>query len=217
MSSSVIDITPRIVAGAGNPDAGKLNDSSEISNTILSIVYEYALNKFEDTAVKHAAGHPKFMTVVNAFVSEQKQVLMCLPAFPFKSANKAYKVFGTLPDKADELALARLNAMCERIAAVYQPGAKLTIISDGLVYNDLLCVSDRDTFAYGEALREMAVEKGFTHLDFSRLRDLTHLPLPEKMVSLAPGWYTAAIRSHIAFRRARASSSALSGRVPKTL
>jgi hypothetical protein len=27
----------------------------------------------------------------------------------------------------------------------------------------------------------MAVQKGFTHIDFSRLRDLSDLPLPEKL------------------------------------
>ena len=60
---------------------------------------------------------------------------MCLPAFPFKSANKVYKAFGFLPDKAEEIALARLHAMCKRIEEIYAPGACVTIISDGLVYN----------------------------------------------------------------------------------
>jgi pyoverdine/dityrosine biosynthesis protein Dit1 len=60
---------------------------------------------------------------------------MCLPAFPWKSANQVYKVLGTLPDKAEELALKRLNGICEAIGDVYKPGAELLIISDGLVYN----------------------------------------------------------------------------------
>lgn len=46
---------------------------------------------------------------------------------------------------------------------------------------DLLVISDRDTWAYGQALRTMAVEKGFNHIDFSRLRDLVSFPLPEKL------------------------------------
>ncbi|KAK3315685.1 Pyoverdine/dityrosine biosynthesis protein-domain-containing protein [Apodospora peruviana] len=181
MSQAIMNTPSISTVGANNTHASTLDDVSEISNRILGIVYEYALDKFENTAVKHAAGHPKFMSVVSAYVADRKPVLMCLPAFPFKSANKAYKVFGILPDKADELALARLNTMCERIAAVYKPGAKLTIISDGLVYNDLLCVPDRDVWAYGEALRAMAVDKDLTHLEFSRLKDLSDMPLPEKL------------------------------------
>lgn len=60
---------------------------------------------------------------------------MCMPAFPFKSANKNFKVLGALLDRAEEAALARLNTMCAEIGAVYKPGARLLIISDGLVYN----------------------------------------------------------------------------------
>ncbi len=60
---------------------------------------------------------------------------MCLPAFPFKSPNTSTKVLGRLPDKAEEFALAHLNGLCAAIGDVYPPGAKLMIISDGLVYN----------------------------------------------------------------------------------
>lgn len=111
------------------------HEATETSAKILSIIYEYALNKFDDTVDRLSAGIPKFLAVIEQFVMANKQVEMCLPAFPFKSANKVYKVFGILPDKAEELALERLNDMCARIGQVYGPGAKLTIISDGLVYN----------------------------------------------------------------------------------
>lgn len=105
------------------------------SNKILDIIIEYALNKFSNSVEQLAAGRPRFLSVIDQFVIAGTQVKMCLPAFPFKSANKVYKVFGTLPDKAEELALERLNTMCIRTGNVYPPGAKLTIISDGLVYN----------------------------------------------------------------------------------
>ena len=109
----------------------------ETSHKILDIILEYALDKFNDSMEQLAARRPTFLSVIDRFVIEGTQVEMCLPAFPFKSANKVHKVFGILPDKAEELALARLNTMCIRIGDVYPPGAKLTIISDGLVYNGL--------------------------------------------------------------------------------
>ena len=109
----------------------------ETSNKILDIIFQYALNKFNDSTEQFAAGRPKFLSVIDQFVMPGTRVEMCLPAFPFKSANKVEKVFGVLPDKAEELALERLNTMCTRIKDVYSPGAKLTIISDGLVYNGL--------------------------------------------------------------------------------
>ena len=110
---------------------------TETSNKILHVIFDYALNKFNDSMEQLVAGRPKFLSVIDQFVMAGTQVEMCLPAFPFKSANKVSKVFGILPDKAEELAFERLNTMCIRIGDVYSPGAKLTIISDGLVYNGL--------------------------------------------------------------------------------
>ncbi|KIW62366.1 hypothetical protein PV04_10546 [Phialophora macrospora] len=155
--------------------------ASETSIKILEIIFDYALNKFGDTRQRLEAGKPKFLSIIEKFVSAGAQVETCLPAFPFKSANKVYKVLGTLPDKAEEIALKRLNDMCLRIGTIYAPGARCTIISDGLVYNDLLSISDRDTWAYGQAIRAMALQMGFDHISFSRIRDLVDFPLPEKM------------------------------------
>ncbi|KAF5685303.1 ABC transporter [Fusarium denticulatum] len=155
----------------------KMEDSeetrvSETSNRILDVILEYSLHKFDSTEELHSAGRPKFLAVVSRFVRARQKVVMCLPAFPFKSANKVEKVLGNLPDKAEELALARLNSICVTIGQFYEPGAELTIISDGLVYNDLLGISDQETWRYGSALRAMAERKGFSHLSFSRLQDL---------------------------------------------
>ncbi|XWW96173.1 hypothetical protein V2A60_004145 [Cordyceps javanica] len=152
-----------------------------ISQSILDIITQFSLNKFDDSAQRITAGTPSFLAVIDAFVAAQQEVQTCLPSFPFKSANKEYKVLGSLPDKAEELALARLNNMCRRIREVYPPGARVTIISDGMTYNDLLSISDRETWQYGEALRRMAHEKGFKHISFARIRDLVDCDLPEKL------------------------------------
>ncbi|KAH8880465.1 hypothetical protein GQ53DRAFT_755030 [Thozetella sp. PMI_491] len=167
-------------------DESGCTEVEETSRKILDVIFQYALNKFDDTKELHAVGAPKFLSLITGFVREGKRLEMCLPAFPFKSANKVYKVLGTLPDKAEELALGRLNSMCACIAEFYPPSAKLTIISDGLVYNDLLSISDQDTWAYGEALRIMAAQKEFTHIGFSRLRDLVTFPnMPENLQEIS--------------------------------
>jgi pyoverdine/dityrosine biosynthesis protein Dit1 len=114
---------------------GSNSKTSDVSNTILDIIYEHALNKFDDSKERLAAGTANFLSVIERFVLDGKRVEACLPAFPFKSANKVYKVLGSLPDKAEELALQRLNNMCARIKDVYKPGARVTIISDGITYN----------------------------------------------------------------------------------
>lgn len=46
---------------------------------------------------------------------------------------------------------------------------------------DLLGVPDSSVWAYGETLRSMAVEKGFNHIQFSRLKDLAHINIPDQL------------------------------------
>lgn len=117
----------------------------EISRIILDIIFEYALNKFDDSRDRLEGGANNFLPVIDHFVAAGTRVETCLPAFPFKSANKAYKVLGNLPDKAEELALDRLNTMCRRIREVYSPGAQVTIISDGITYNGMFAIPDSTT------------------------------------------------------------------------
>ncbi|KAF7556944.1 hypothetical protein G7Z17_g989 [Cylindrodendrum hubeiense] len=145
----------------------------ETSRLILDIILKYALNKFDRSRDLLEGGADGFLSVIDQFVSAGTRVEACLPAFPFKSANKVYKVLGHLPDKAEELALDRLNSMCTRIQEVYPPGAQVTIISDGITYND--------TWAYGEALRKMAIQNNFNHIGFSRIRDLLDIPQHEEL------------------------------------
>jgi hypothetical protein len=58
--------------------------ASETSIRILDIIFDYALNKFSDTRQRLEAGKPKFLSIIEKFVSAGAQVETCLPAFPFK-------------------------------------------------------------------------------------------------------------------------------------
>lgn len=153
----------------------------DTASKILAVIDRYRLQKSQNAPEKHDEGALKFLAVIYSHVRAGKTIPMCLPAFPFKSPNKTTKCLGKLPDRAEELALAHLNGLCMAIQDVYPPGALLTIISDGLVYNDLLGVPDKDVWNYGETLRKIAKAKGFTQIEFSRLRDLVSLSLPEQL------------------------------------
>jgi pyoverdine/dityrosine biosynthesis protein Dit1 len=78
-----------------------------------------------------------FLPTIAKFIEKQEPVRMVLPAFPFKSPNSQDKVMGILPDLGEELALQHLNALCQNVAKVYEPGAEVHITSDGLVYNGM--------------------------------------------------------------------------------
>ncbi|RAH58713.1 pyoverdine/dityrosine biosynthesis protein [Aspergillus piperis CBS 112811] len=128
------------------------------------------------TARDHTSdGNIMFLSKMCNQIRAKQPIQMILPAFPFKSPNRENKVLGSLPDKGEDISLAHLNGLCAAIGDVYEYGAKLTIVSDGLVYNDILGVSDRDVWEYSHALREMVVENKYDHIVFARLRNLVHI------------------------------------------
>lgn len=40
---------------------------------------------------------------------------------------------------------------------------------------------DKNVWAYGEGLRALSAEKGFKHIQFSRLKDLVHVDVPDEL------------------------------------
>ncbi|KAJ5978531.1 Pyoverdine biosynthesis [Penicillium viridicatum] len=92
-------------------DSQENDTHTQISKKILVILESYLLTKSVDAHNRWGLGATRFISVIRNFISKGQAVQMCLPAFPWKSANKVYKVLGTLPDKAEELSLKRLNGI----------------------------------------------------------------------------------------------------------
>ncbi|KAI9172558.1 putative pyoverdine/dityrosine biosynthesis protein [Paramyrothecium foliicola] len=153
----------------------------EKASSILEVIDRYRITRGRNTPAQADEGALKFLAVIYSHVKANATIPMCLPAFPFKSPNSSKKVLGKLPDRAEALAISHLNGLCQAIGDIYPPGAALTIISDGLVYNDLLGVPDKDVWAYGEALRALTKAQNCDHISFSRIRDLVPMSLPEEM------------------------------------
>lgn len=173
-------VVPPIVFASPIQNAELDTKSMDISVQILAIIFRYRLGTHGHSA-QWTNGYSKFLAQIYTSVKAGRPLKMCLPAFPFKSPNSRDKVLGHLPDKAEEFALAHLNGLCSAIQDIYAPGASLRIISDGLVYNDLLGVPDKNVWAYGEALRAISVEKEFNHIQFSRLKDLVNVNVPDEL------------------------------------
>lgn len=126
----------------------------QISARILRVIDRYKFPSSSSTTTdtnlpsRSDEGHLRFLCTVYSQVKASEPIRLCLPAFPFKSPNSTRKVLGRLPDKAEEVALAHLSGLCLAIGDLYPPGAKLTIISDGLVYNGrlylpVICMAER--------------------------------------------------------------------------
>lgn len=110
--------------------------STKLALRILDIIQGYGQNVSPSDVPW--AGKTKFLPIVEEHVIRNESIPMVLPAFPFKSPNRKDKVIGSLPDLGEELGLMHLNGLCESIAEIYEPGANVTITSDGLVYNGTL-------------------------------------------------------------------------------
>ncbi|KAJ8111436.1 hypothetical protein OPT61_g5973 [Boeremia exigua] len=147
-------------------------DAMDTSQRILDVILRYKSPLPKDAPDRADEGLLKFLGLIYRSVKNSEPIRMVLPAFPFKSPNSCVKVLGALPDKAEDIALAHLNGLCSAIEDIYPPGAVLTIVSDGLVYNDLLGVPDHTVWAYGQTLRQLTKAKGYAHIEFARLRDL---------------------------------------------
>lgn len=105
------------------------------SQAILDVILRYKSPVPKDTVDRSDEGAMKSLAIIYKAVKAQQPVKMVLPAFPFKSPNTESKVLGTLPDKAEDVALAHLHGLCAAIQDIYVAGANLMIVSDGLVYN----------------------------------------------------------------------------------
>ncbi|KAL6796292.1 Pyoverdine/dityrosine biosynthesis domain-containing protein [Trichoderma sp. SZMC 28013] len=144
---------------------------TDITSRILTIIQGYGHNE-ENAEGEQWLGRAKFVPRVQKYVDSNAPIDLILPGFPWKSVNKEEKVLGALPDLGEELALGRLQNICKDIQEVYAPGAYVTIISDGLVYSDLMGISIEEIFEYGSGVRRMAEAKSYNRLRFKRIMNL---------------------------------------------
>ena len=109
-----------------------------VAHKILDVLETYGRHAESDGGDNHKwLGREKFFPRVEQYVRSQQTVKMILPSFPWKSVNRVDKVVGALPDLGEELALARLNAICVDIGKVYDHGAEIHIATDGLAFNGM--------------------------------------------------------------------------------
>ncbi|KAJ5509198.1 hypothetical protein N7527_011341 [Penicillium freii] len=153
----------------------------EVPQKVVEVLKRFCLHSSKD-------GHQKDIGRVFESVPEKlkinitanQPITMVLPAFPWKSPNQD-KVLGYGADLGEEMGLAKLNHLCEEISKVYPYGARLILVCDGPVYNDLVGVPDDEYYDYGIELRKIAQKKHFSCIHFTRLMNLLGLGDGEKI------------------------------------
>jgi pyoverdine/dityrosine biosynthesis protein Dit1 len=103
-------------------------------------------------------------------VASGRPIQMVIPAFPAKSPSPR-KVLGVTPDLAEEEALKYLQSLCDRLSAIYRPGVRITICSDGRVFGNVVGLTDEHVTEYGAALRGLIAGLDLVSLDVFNLED----------------------------------------------
>lgn len=93
---------------------------------------------------------------ISKFVDDNKPIEFVMLGFPFKSVNDRDKVIGKLPDMGEQLAFENFETFNQEIKKSYQPGVKISMASDGYMFNDILGVDEHTVIEYKEISTEMS-------------------------------------------------------------
>lgn len=121
----------------------------EVKKTLPASAPAAAVDRWEPD------GRRAFVRQAAVWVARHRPVHFCLPAFPFKFSNTD-KTISTMPDMAEVLALRRLDAFLVAVQAVYPPGGRIALFSDGRIYNDIVAIPDAQVLAFRAALQRLA-------------------------------------------------------------
>lgn len=109
--------------------------SKKLAEDVTHIFEDTLRNIATDDQWESGGGRVLFEQQAHYFIARNWTIEFCLPAFPCKSSN-LQKVTGVEPDKSEETALWHFNNFVKQIEQVYEPGAKVLIVSDGHVFSD---------------------------------------------------------------------------------
>ncbi|CCF35993.1 pyoverdine/dityrosine biosynthesis protein [Colletotrichum higginsianum] len=171
---AIVDDQPTITETLPTPPIEQ--STEQVAHKILDVLQAFGRHIVPEGQENHEwLGRKMFHGRVEEYVKKGESVKMIIPAFPWKSINRTDKVTGVLPDLGEDLALARLNDLCVEIGKVYTHGAEVHIATDGLVFNDVVGISDDETWEYGATLMDMAAQKGYDGIKLLRVMDFLGL------------------------------------------
>ncbi|KAF8886930.1 Pyoverdine/dityrosine biosynthesis protein-domain-containing protein [Infundibulicybe gibba] len=162
-----LGIAPAAVIQNGHIPQG-INFGSPVdrlTDIIARYLYYVPDHQFEVT------GRSALKQVLSRYIERQETIEIVFPAFPFKSPSDK-KVLGAVPDLAEELVLRRLESLAQALEDYHKPGVVIRIVSDGIVYGEILRQSDAVLYQYNAGLRVMISELSLTHITFVRVIDL---------------------------------------------
>lgn len=138
------------------PTTESVSKSLSIGRFITNFLVKFCPH---DTALE---GIDSLSKKIDHIISEEKELKIYLPGFPFKSINRT-KCISNSPDLGEYLALITLEHIAATIAAIY-PYISITIISDGYPYKTIVDPTDDEIKYYHDQLKVLV--SNFPHLNF---------------------------------------------------
>ncbi|MBP7708304.1 isocyanide synthase family protein [Candidatus Pacearchaeota archaeon] len=127
----------------------------DIAVNVEEVFSDYLKRAPQEVDRYEAEGKDSFLARAERFISRGEAIQFVMPGFPAKSPNDVYKVLGTFPDGAEEVAFLQFEDFARKVDRVYTPGVNIHLVSDGFVFNDLVGVPDENVRKYASACKEL--------------------------------------------------------------
>lgn len=119
---------------------------------------------------------------INYFVDNKKPIILTMVGFPYKSCNTKDKVLSSVADGAERYSLVYIHTFLEKIKRVYEPGAKLFIFTDGIVFCDIEHVADEVVVKYENDLKKLVQD--LPHIEIITMQTLCSGKSPQEIRNL---------------------------------
>lgn len=142
-------------------------------NTINKVMDIFGRYRMPDSNISRwsTGGAAALLNRLTPFVDNNREIQFLMLGYPFKSPNHTHKTLGPRPDMAEEVSLRNFRAFGQDIKAVHPPGMKLTILSDGFMFNDIFGVDCYNVDLYHDVVSGMVKDIG-APVDLLTLSDI---------------------------------------------
>lgn len=138
---------------------------------ILSIFEGFRLQVPTQIDQYNIIGRDILANKMRKFIVNNMPIEFVMPAFPFKSINTRDKVLSERPDLAEAITLRTFAEFNIEVSKVYHPGIRLFLVTDGLVFNDVIGITDKTTINYHEEVKDMSNQLIYSPIEWMNLMD----------------------------------------------
>jgi pyoverdine/dityrosine biosynthesis protein Dit1 len=148
----------------------KMPHNSTVVDKILSVILS---KRYRRGPKKHfKIVEESYRAQLQWIVDHNQKIILVLPSFPVKCYNPI-KCERKMPDLAELRCLTKMYQLCKEIESVYDHGAKVVLIADGLVYAPIFGEPDDVALEYRKQVEQFIVQLGIE--DYIEMDDMAYL------------------------------------------